>query len=114
MDRSVVPCRHVVGRGIPGWGNIQVRPLKDYEGLKAGFKMRELWVSHCQMTAQRAVRSGITIKYEGYVGGNQLVRMSGDKRREAVPLHEVLKHRELLYSENAWQIHDYSILPELR
>jgi len=40
--------------------------------------------------------------------------MSGDKRREAVLLHEVLKHREILYGEDAWQIHDCSILPEPR
>ena len=38
--------------------------------------------------------------------------MSGDKRSEAVLLHEVLKHREILYGKDAGQIHDCSILPE--
>jgi hypothetical protein len=43
------------------------------------------------------MRSGVTIEHEGWVGGNQFVRMSGDERSEAVLLHEVLRHREILY-----------------
>jgi hypothetical protein len=66
------------------------------------------------MAAERAVRSGVAIEQEGHVGGNQVVCMSGDKRCEAVLLHEVLKHREILNGEDAWQIHDCSILPEPR